>query len=538
MLAAESPLRILVGKEVEVPAEHLVHLLPYFDLSPVAHSIQFDRGVPAWYMKDRESGPSTQVETQAKWDLLIANYLIGRNHFAPLRKDCPRSVREVLERMNWSRDNGRMEFRDTHPFLSEREFNQHTHRFLSLVKMEEIQNNPLLHLGRTYFHIHLSLVTDRDLTPIAHLLNMLSLMRFVEAGRGELALTDQYGFFSRLTARGLFRMIHQSHVELRNHFFSPEEDLAYLIRIFSLPEEDSVRELSIEIQRRLTPDAIKVITQFNPLALVEVALSIENPSNEDFIESLFTETLDQALQVQFRSKRFGVLVNFFDNVESRYPHLPRALDMRKKLLRSLQDLVVEKPSQVVWSFPVGFPALYRLLQDHLPPHEIRIDLNAEPWPEVLLESIALGDKHSPYSPSIRDVVELLLAESELGRRRVKRLLNKPISHERMLFQLRPKSLVDPLFLDSALQVVRKLSDLRYLDFLQSLESDVSPQLVKESELIPYLYRALEGSEKRQRNAARRILKKLGEPSLMTRWLGRCGKAVATFRKAFSVSPSR
>ncbi len=517
LLAAEvraelRPSPILVGKEVEVPAEHLIHLLPYFDLPHLLETVRTSRAATSSYLAQLEAVPVRYLthpqEFEAapqkpEWDRRLAEALSRYGRGANVRKDSPPEVKQVFEGMSWSPDGAGLEFRDKVPFSDEAKFNAHTKAFLRLVKMEEIENNPLEHMGKTQMHIHLSVLNKRDLTPIFELVNILSLMKFIENGKGELALTDVFGFNFDLHVKGLTKAVSKNRFELRNHFISPEEDIRYLRRLFSQPEAESRKELSAEIRKRLTPEAIALIGAHQIDGLLSILLTLNAQPGAGGSLPVDSPEVVKAIQRALSGSNSDYsLSRFLNRVNTR----PRGIPEEARLSR----LILEEVQQRFRTEPAFFKNnrsqlmhFRRHEQKHLPPSEWQLKFTSEQWAEKLIGE-AIEDRYS--RSGTMELIGALVEDNPGALARILDGLNDSRTAKRMLFVLPAPLLVRAPLKESVLRALQNLSNMDYHDFVSQHYFTLGLQPFTEPEIRSILRIALAGPDGALRHRAEEIMR--------------------------------
>ncbi len=227
-------------------------------------------------------------------------------NYPPARTDLSPADAQILKGLKWHKDNGKMEFSHEEPFSNPADYLRSLRLFSKTVGIDGRLDNPLdRRRHELSYHVHLSDSQGNSVAEVLAHYNRLMLTRLAGKGNAaELFSEDRISRYSELLdERGLVRLLENNHFELRRHVLPPEKELEELIRLFSLPKDEAIKEIAEETQSLLTPktlrylvelspaDAISIITlSAEPIPLAKVRLSLQDPGFAKLVlASLFSK---------------------------------------------------------------------------------------------------------------------------------------------------------------------------------------------------------------------------------------------------------
>jgi hypothetical protein len=179
-----------------------------------------------------------------------------------LRADLPQETKTFMAKFDWHLDPaGAAEFkhRDAHLVTDPVEFLEDVKKFSSYAGItDQIFNPETAQKDTSSFHYHMS-VKGKPLRPVVQLMNLRALVDRLDLGWDKALEPHVRSGFKAVEEKGLYRLVRPDRLESRAHQEPLLQELPRNIRLVSLPEEESVKELSDHILSKLTPERMDQI---------------------------------------------------------------------------------------------------------------------------------------------------------------------------------------------------------------------------------------------------------------------------------------
>ncbi len=265
----QTPAKFQMGMEFELQAkfvENLVHLFDW-DRVEVDQRVEAARpgGEPVWWEGRLADQPKAflahmAIELAPEREPMVPNY-------PPVRKDLSREDAAMLGELRWHYDSGKLEFSHRVPFSDPQAYLRSLRRFAKVAGIEaklDRPNDPSL--PELSYHVHLSRTDRASVEEPLFAYNHLMLARLARAdAAGELFAGHRVSIYSEeLKDRGVVRLFEEDHFELRRHVLTPEQELAEMQLLFSMPAEKATQKMVALTKVALTPMTVAELVELSP----------------------------------------------------------------------------------------------------------------------------------------------------------------------------------------------------------------------------------------------------------------------------------